>query len=662
MQQSADKTFFDLRAGLVTEAGPLNTPDGATVDEQNFHLFVDGSRRRRRGLRIEENGVTIPSEGYKPEEASRVGKWLNAGGNPDNDFIVLQKGRTLRFFRDETTTISPKFLGFTLDLEPYSTNEGVDWWKHPVSFASGNGILTVTGRYIHPFTIEWQSGAPVPRRITALMRDFKGFDSDTLNVVAQPTELSAEHRYNLRNRGWRQEDIDAYFAEHAKYPSLSMLWHKGYARLVDDTVYTSEDGTKQFNAEKIAAEPFGNQSAPQGSLLVDPFDTTTGATAFLEPVEITSWDYEPFGTDGRNWLITAQTSEPHGISVLNKFYIQGHKATYMMELREDTTIDGSVDPFFWYLETVLSFDGKRTAWVGTSNDTITFLVPSPDNFHEWANQFAAMGSLDKGLVLENPDGYVTNERPTASAWYAGRLWMAGVSHPELADKLLYSQIGVSRKKFGNFFQFNDPTNDELNQLLATDGGVIQLSDVGQVQGLLPYQSVLLVFADNGVWEVTGARGVFSPDSYGIRKVTDSRCSSPWGYVEAEGRVLFLGHEGIFSIQPDEHTGILYAVSVTEASIQSEWSRVPSSRQRHAKMMYDPVNKQAWVLFDNVVPATPEPGEPLVYQHVAEVYHRSFQGFSVTPDVADNGDGGGNGGGGGDDGGGSGDDPPPQQEN
>jgi len=59
VQQRLDKPFFDLRAGLVTEAGPLNTPDGATVDEQNFHLLIDGSRRRRRGMRLEEGGAPI---------------------------------------------------------------------------------------------------------------------------------------------------------------------------------------------------------------------------------------------------------------------------------------------------------------------------------------------------------------------------------------------------------------------------------------------------------------------------------------------------------------------------------------------------------------------------------------------------------------------------
>lgn len=588
MQQKADKTFYDLRAGLVTEAGPLATPDGATVDEQNFHLLIDGSRRRRRGVKVEYGGTSIPIDSFYTDQATRIGKWKNAGDSPDDDFIVAQIGPTLHFFKDEGTNVSSNYQTQTIDLTPFVTRATVNWQHYPVSFTSGNGYLIVTGRYVTPFTVEYKDSLFIAKEIQTTIRDFTGYTSDSTALNTQPTELSNEHKYNLRNRGWRQADIEAYFDAEGKYPSLNMLWHKGYAREVDDTVYSTDDGVKVFNPEKISAEPFGNQSAPQGALLVNPFDTTAGATAFIDPNDIVDWSYTDWSAT--HWTVSLTTANPHNLSPVDRFYISGHIATYLYEevVSPGVTLTA---------HETLSFDGQRVAWVGTEGNTLTFQWPKPQGFGGWTNQYLSYGSIDNGELLVNPQGYQTSERPTATAWYAGRVWMAGTRYSKLADKILFSQTATNRQELGNYYQFNDPTNDDLNQLIATDGGMLQLSDIGNVQGLLPYQNVLLVLCDNGVWEISGGRGMFAPDNFFVRKITDSKCLSPWGFVEAEGRVFFLGSEGIFAIQPDQYTSVLYATSITEKSIQSEWLRVTSAQQRIAKMSYDPVNKQVWVLTD-----------------------------------------------------------------
>ena len=46
-QLPADKTYFTFKNGLNTDASPINFPDEVSLDEENFTLERDGSRRRR---------------------------------------------------------------------------------------------------------------------------------------------------------------------------------------------------------------------------------------------------------------------------------------------------------------------------------------------------------------------------------------------------------------------------------------------------------------------------------------------------------------------------------------------------------------------------------------------------------------------------------------
>lgn len=54
--QSADKKYFGQVKGINTEAPLVAWPEGFSIDEQNFDLLPDGSRRRRLGLSGETDG------------------------------------------------------------------------------------------------------------------------------------------------------------------------------------------------------------------------------------------------------------------------------------------------------------------------------------------------------------------------------------------------------------------------------------------------------------------------------------------------------------------------------------------------------------------------------------------------------------------------------
>lgn len=58
--QTIDKKYFLFNKGINTESPLVGWPEGFTIDEQNFDLFIDGSRRRRPGL------VAEPEEEVPP--------------------------------------------------------------------------------------------------------------------------------------------------------------------------------------------------------------------------------------------------------------------------------------------------------------------------------------------------------------------------------------------------------------------------------------------------------------------------------------------------------------------------------------------------------------------------------------------------------------------
>ena len=595
MQPPVDKEFIDFRPGLNTEAGFLNNPPGATIEEQNFRVLIDGSRKRRKGLELETGGSTFAiAEALTATDYSSVGFWRNAAGSPDKDLIVVQLGPRLHFYLDDgsSTVLSTQKETAIINLNTFATN-AENPGSYPVDIASGHGVLIVTGRYLTPFYCEYNldTGAITTNVINIYERDFHTIKEPGVLFNSQPATLSDAHKYNLRNRGWKQLDIDQYFSDEANYPALGMLWYKGYARQADGTTFINEDGVKAWNSTKIAAEPFGNASAPVGSLFLNPFDTGTVIADFTGQVAIDSFS---FTDDGATWTLTINTATPHGLSQPANITITDQSSRYTME-------DPEPGPPIFRENLPWNYNGDYTTVTVPDSDTFTINgVPEPFGFDSWDDQYESKGFLvDEADTLQNnTDNYSTEERPTAVAWFAGRAWYAGTRYTKLADRIWFSKLirYDTNDDYGICYQQNDPTNEIFNALLPDDGGTIVISDLGKVLRMVPYNGSLLVFSDEGVWEISGSRGVFTADNYNVRKVSDFECSSPESVVIAESTLMYTGPKGIFMIRPDEQTGILYARSMIEGTIQSAWNDVPRVKQDRVFSVYDDAQKEVYFLY------------------------------------------------------------------
>ncbi|HYT43376.1 MAG TPA: hypothetical protein VEP90_13645, partial [Methylomirabilota bacterium] len=138
-------------------------------------------------------------------------------------------------------------------------------------------------------------------------------------------------------------------------------------------------------------------------------------------------------------------------------------------------------------------------------------------------------------------------------------------------------------------QTNDPTSQNLFDLLPTDGGVITIQDAGSIIKLFSIQNGLLVFATNGVWFITGNQGIgFSASDYTITKISSIRSLSSQSFVDVNGLPYFWNEEGIYMVSPSKSGG-LSVEPITVGTILSFYNSIPLQSKRFARGSYHPID-------------------------------------------------------------------------
>lgn len=229
-----------------------------------------------------------------------------------------------------------------------------------------------------------------------------------------------------------------------------------------------------------------------------------------------------------------------------------------------------------YFTATTKYPSNAQVWTAGKDSTDTFSVALLDK-QDFGTTPAAKGRFV--LSLFNRDrstasgvaGIATETesfRPTTCAFYAGRAWFAGVKSKDIGSWVVFSQVADTSDKFGKCYQEADPTSEHISDLVDTDGGVVPLQDAGQIIKLVAAYNSILVFADNGVWQIVGGlESGFSATAYEVRKVSVVGCVGPEAVVEASSAVFFWSHEGIWAIKPNQ-AGALFAESLSDNRIRS----------------------------------------------------------------------------------------------
>lgn len=181
-------------------------------------------------------------------------------------------------------------------------------------------------------------------------------------------------------------------------------------------------------------------------------------------------------------------------------------------------------------------------------------------------------------------------RFTAVAAYAGRVFYSGASSAKNASRIFFSRIIQAINEIGECYSQNDPTAESLSDLLDTDGGYVDIPDARGIRRLHVMGTTLLIFAENGVWAISGVDDVFRATEYIVNKVTEVGIASASSLVSASGRPYWWSHNGIHTISFNQFKN-LEETSISETTIQSFFQSISVKGTSQVVGEYDEINSR-----------------------------------------------------------------------
>ena len=560
-----DNEYNNFIKGLVTEAGPLTFPEGASLAEENFELNRKGYRQRRLGMDFEPSfelgnvyydyDLELIGDPFFPDQNIKVPLlattlspvylaatssylWEAPGNNSELSYVIVQVGKCFHFYLGTNETVSPSRVKVTANtlknvandqplmcegdanvVASYSTING------KLVIASGGEVLTMLEVTDTPHTFNLI-------RVGINVRDIWGID-DGYDLSSQPLSVPVtdwgtapftddevsrmRHLYNVNNQGFVSEDIITYAGANAQ------------------------------------AMPANNQSPSTG---IDTSDNNT-----FKPARYTAKSLQ------------GRTNAARGSSVLDIFY---RGASRENTLDYDDRVATHAENNWW--EPTPAYGWTTLKMHGT--------------FGLAGKQFGFEGSNKLPFEAIPRDRSVGKIIDLTS--YAERMFYlleedelidGDANSPIIENMVFFSQTVTSTSKVGRCYQEGDPTSFEEFDLLATDGGTITIADMGKPLKILSLSSNIVVIATRGVWVIDGGETGFSAVDFSVSKISDMRVLGKESIVVAEDSIFLWGRDGIFVISSDQTTGLLTAKSVTENTIQGLYNDLGVLPKTYAKGHY-----------------------------------------------------------------------------
>lgn len=525
---SSVKNNFNLSRGFISDASYVNFPEDATVDELNFSIEKDGSRKKRAAVDITYTGtpsqVALTGTNGLNDLVTSSYVWYNPG-NLDKKYLVHQINSNLYLY---DITESPEDytseLIYTIDLFDWldyfqASNSWINGGHQRLQYSAGAGFLFITAPGLVPFIVRWGNNGfldiittdPVRMRI----RDFEGV---TAVDAADPYSYSAENYYNLQNAGWPEEIPMDGGGGTIVNPAFFYLWRTGeepntntpwfFAKL---EVADESSRIGKFSAETLKQAKFGTSDPIMGSKLIDPW--------------------------GSNRTITYDDS-----------------------LVSDTRLS--------------AFDlvGSYPAGFPTSSTTFADSIEGDNSTFE--------------QYRKDRQDFV------GGTFYAGRFFVAS------GDTVYFSQIVADYPDAGKFYQQNDPTNEQINELLDDDGGTIKIANAGKIVTLKEFSQGVLVCSNNGIWLISGGDAGFTAKNFKVDKITSTPCRAHYNIIDVENIIIMYNEYGIYTLQAGD-LGALSLSDVTEQTISQYYTNIGLESILASKPVYDPIAKEFYIFYSDL---------------------------------------------------------------
>ena len=279
--------------------------------------------------------------------------------------------------------------------------------------------------------------------------------------------------------------------------------------------------------------------------------------------------------------------------------VNSESAFFADKFVKDKDIFGSTTaPKGHYILDAFSIDRSEIseADIDSINDDVFSLVPMSTS----------------GLAIET-SGY---QRPSQIAFYAGRVFYAGVASTGFNSRIYFTQILDGKKNVDKCYQNQDPTAEQSSDLLPTDGGVIEIPDVAKIVKLFMVSNALYVFATNGVWRVSGSEGIgFTAIDFSIAKVSSTPAEGAASFVDVEGLPIWWNSDGIWTFQQSQPLSVPQVVSLTNSTIQDFFTELPSRSKRFAKGVFNPLTRVVQWLYRSTENDTSNDYQDYVYDRI-----------------------------------------------
>lgn len=670
--------------GINTELSSVEDAILNTSDELNCTILPEGIRGRRLGFNIERDGVWIESIA---KDATSLYYWDNVGKR-NFDYIVVQRDNVLHFFIYSGTNISVQKIENTVDISKYIVNSSSDKTLKYASI-SGELLVVGDWIDPLKISWDFDNSSFKVKKVNIKWRDLIGLD-DGLDIDQMPAELTPEHKYNLYNQGWdklvydkdnnKSPAVDKFKDEISLYPSNNMLHY----------LDKRGDTTSDYDTFELMKHYYGNTPAPKGHYILDYFSrsrtkvsgivvedaasvenfenvvimhrTKIESDAYInalkdgsahamahalnpeaapvyfqpstpvssltihiydaclqngQPFPNTRWgmyerDYDDLREDlgFRDWYKGPVQLKLYGVDAEGEEYlIKTEEYTISKEGRVGDLAISDV----WNFDDVLEYDRY-------------FLKINCLNFEDLQWAIAGYWKVDLQTYSTEGGGQLKSNdlikgRIKDVVCFSGRYFYL------VDDTVLFSQVLTETGQgYDKCYQEADPTSEEINDVIDTDGGCVKFPSMGYGKALKTFNRGVLVFGDSSVYGlISPAEQIFTATSYDIVELSRAGLIGPESVVSTSDRVFYWSPLGIFQIGISEQTGnTIVAQSITVSTIQELYNNIPNFSKEHCKGVYDYVNNRIYWYY----PTDEKHIEKLSGCLVLDLTHNAFMQFKV----------------------------------
>lgn len=537
---AVDKIYRTFIAGFITEATGLTFPENSCHDIDNCDIELKGSVRRRLGLNEEPGGFTV-ADGYVSDTT------FPSGVNSGPYSVVLSA----------PVTVPAANLAVT-----------VHTWSNPGGQEGVYLIVIQIGNSL--FFRNWD-GVAVS-------------DPNQLTGICTTTQLKIDESTATAVPGFVYKTTPDICAQTPLQSSsgFGRLW---FASAAVFPFYLDYDATTLSVTANYVGYDKTNPTYQYGRLDVRDFNgVPDGLGISDQPVTLTR--EHMYNLVNQGWNFPDPQAGHDTIEA-----VQSARGTYpsnaeqwILGLNQTNDFDPS-----WLAKT--SFGNTQAP---TGHNIINALSGSKDNLVHSGNEYESPINFHGQYDEASSTGFST------VAFYAGRVWLAGDTNSKRTNGVYFSKVLQKIEDSGVMMQVGDPTAQNNSDLLATDGGVIYITEADRIEKIIAYGAGVLVMAHNGVWMITGdgTGGGFTATTFSIQKIGSTGIIGPQTVAATDQAMFYFGENGVQAVTLPQQGVIPIITDISRSKIFTFYNAINRNARQQSKAIFDEISKKVfWFYLD-----------------------------------------------------------------